>query len=246
MQSKMMKAVGFTAACLLACQSYTLANDKNDSRPNNSNPPAGQNAEYGTTNDAAARARVAGDMAPAASLMSRGTMSEKDFDTHFAMDASNTNMDEIAIAKVALQRASDPQVKQYAETLVRDHEQAEDQLKKLAQEKGWALPQQADPVGAAKVSEAEKKSGPEFDRYFVYGMAGDHVTAILCFRASEQLVTDPQLKQFAEQTLPTLQRHLHEAEDLANAGSAITAGAHLQGNAPITGNATPNGAGQNK
>lgn len=182
-----------------------------------------------TTADQQQNADQSSRMSRAASLTQRGNMSEKDFDGHFVMDAIQDNTAEIQMAKIAEQKTQDPQIKQFAQMLIQDHTQADQQLRQLAVQKGFAVPQQLNEVKTAKLAEAEKKSGPDFDRHFVFGQVADHVKDVLCYRNAAELASDPQLKQWIEQSIPVLHRHLHEARELAGGEDATTAGAHLHG-----------------
>jgi len=167
----------------------------------------------------------------AASLTSRGSMSEHDFDNHFVMHAIGDNTTEIQLAKIVAEKTQDPQVKQFAQMLVQDHTKAVTELRDLAQQKGFTIPAQTNELETAKIAMAEKSSGPDLDRHFVFGMVGGHVTNILAYRNADELATDPQLKQWIEQTVPVLREHLRMAKELAGGGpEETTAGAHLEGN----------------
>lgn len=57
-------------------------------------------------------------------------------------------------------------------------------------------------------------SGPAFDKAFAAQMVKDHAETIEKFENATANVNDPQLKQFATQTLPTLREHYRMAQDL--------------------------------
>jgi len=217
MKRKMMIVWAATAA--LSCSAWSMADDVNKSvtheQANQPHPQqvGDQSTPPGTAKD----------------LWTRGNMSERDFDGHFVQHAAEANLTEIQIGKVVEQKSQDPEIKQFAQKIVQDHEQANAQLKQIAQSKNFNWPAQLDEVGQSKVGMFEKLSGPNIDRAFVFGMVGDHATAVLWYRAGARLLTDPQLKQYAEQTLPTLHHHLREARNLAGGEEAETAGARLHG-----------------
>ncbi len=215
-------------AALVTCSAFTSADDKT-----NVDGTGKISAHLVDQNNPSAES--------AKSLMSRGDMSEKDFDAHFVMEAAEDNMTEIQIAKTAERKTQDSQVKEFAAMLVRDHEDSDRKLKAIAEKKGINWPAQLNEVGQAKVTACAKKSGPDFDRHFVYGMVGEHVKDVLWYRASAQLLQDPDLKQFAEQSLPTLREHLQHAEQLAGAGDAVPAGAHIHGSGSDQATPSPTG-----
>jgi len=45
-------------------------------------------------------------------------------------------------------------------------------------------------------------------------MAGDHIQAVSEFETASQKLSDPDLKNFATKTLPTLQKHSKMAQEL--------------------------------
>jgi putative membrane protein len=57
-------------------------------------------------------------------------------------------------------------------------------------------------------------SGENFDREFMRHMVSDHEKAVDLFRKEAQGGQDAQVKQFAQQTLPTLQDHLKQAQEV--------------------------------
>ena len=67
--------------------------------------------------------------------------------------------------------------------------------------------------------------GQEFDRAWLYGNVAGHTKAVLMFRDAAQECQNPQLKQYAQETLPTLRQHLEHAQKIAQFDEATTAGA---------------------
>jgi hypothetical protein len=79
-----------------------------------------------------------------------GASSLSSSDRNFIMKAAQGGMAEVELGQLASQRASDPQVKQFAERMVADHGKANDQLKQIASSKNVTLP--------TDVPAAEKRS----------------------------------------------------------------------------------------
>lgn len=57
-------------------------------------------------------------------------------------------------------------------------------------------------------------SGEQFDKAYADAMVKDHSENIRKFQDASENLSDPRLKQFAEQTLPVLQEHYHMAKNL--------------------------------
>ncbi len=150
-------------------------------------------------------------------------------DEHFVRHAAWAGMGEIAMSKVAVERAESNDIKQFAQHMIDDHTKANDQLAQIAQSKGLDVPKSLDPVDQAKLDMLQKvPSGREFDRAYIYGQVAMHIEVVLKFRDATQDLKDPQLRQFAVDTYPTLTMHLQEAEKLAGMnGDAVQAGARI-------------------
>src|SRR5262245_36571918 len=61
-------------------------------------------------------------------------------DAKFATDAANGGMTEVALSKLALQKATNAQVKDFAAMMVKDHSKANEELMTLAKSKNITLP----------------------------------------------------------------------------------------------------------
>ena len=146
-------------------------------------------------------------------------------------EASSDNLYEIQAGQFIEQRAQDPQVKQLAQKLIQDHQQAEQQLQQAAQQLGIQVSQQLSPVHQAKLQELEQKQGPALERTFVFGTVGGHETDILTAQWQAEHEQAPQLKQYAQQQIPVLEEHLRMARQVADqwVPQAHQAGEHMRG-----------------
>ncbi len=182
------------------------------------------------------------DPAPAASAAAdAATDTQRDsqhmsFDQKFVKHATESGMAEVAMAKLALERAQGDDVKAFARHMVEDHTKANEQLAQFAKDKGIEVPTQTDAVHQACMQMLQKASGRDFDRAYIYDQVADHVKAVLWFRDASQELKDQQLRQFAVATYPTLTQHLQEAERLAGMGNneAAPAAGHIRGSGSHT------------
>ena len=134
-------------------------------------------------------------------------------DKHFMNEAAQAGLAEVKLGKIAVDRASDAKVKQFAQMMVDDHSGANEKLMKIAANKNVSLPAECNAQQQATAKKLEKLSGAEFDRMYVDEMVKDHKKAIALFE-KEAASSDPELMAFAKDTLPTLRKHLQEAEAL--------------------------------
>jgi len=143
---------------------------------------------------------------------------------------SSMNEFEIQAGELAQQRAQDPQIKDYAQKIVQEHQQATDQIKQIAQAVGVDVSSnQLDDVHKAKLAELQKKQGEAFDKCYIFGQAGGHLTAVLGTQYAAQTAQNDQLKQFLMQLQPKLQQHLQQAMQISGAGSARMASERIPG-----------------
>jgi putative membrane protein len=131
----------------------------------------------------------------------------------FVKTAAQDGMTEVALGKLALSRSSNNDVKQFAQKMVQDHGQADQQLASLAQSKGLTVPSTLDAKHAAMVKALGAKSGAAFDSSYAEHMAKGHTKAVALFQAASKS-SDPDLAAFAQKTLPTLQEHKQLADNL--------------------------------
>jgi putative membrane protein len=143
-------------------------------------------------------------------------------DRSFIMDAAQGGMKEVEMGKLAQQHGQSDGVKQFGKRLEDDHSKANDQLKGVAQKLGVDVPATLDKKHQAMVDKMSKVKAENFDRTFAKDMVSDHEKDIKEFRKEADKGRNPEVKQFASQTMPTLEEHLKIARDLA--GSSKGAG----------------------
>jgi len=150
----------------------------------------------------AASLAVAADMAPQS----------------FVNDAATAGMAEVELGRVAAHKSSNAKVKQFAQMMVRDHSHADSQLKAIAKKEHVALPKAPTAEQQATVKDLKAKSGSAFDSAYASQMVQDHQKAVDLFQqASKDNSLSPELRSFAQKTLPTLQHHLEQAQKLNDA-----------------------------
>jgi putative membrane protein len=134
-------------------------------------------------------------------------------DQHFVMEAAKGGLAEVELGKLAKDKASSDQVKQFAQRMVDDHSKANDELKSIAQNKNITLPTNLDAKDKALQDRLSKLSGEQFDKMYMQHMLQDHRKDVAAFRTESKSGKDPDVKAFAAKTLPTLEEHLKQAQD---------------------------------
>lgn len=136
-------------------------------------------------------------------------------DRQFANMAAQANKGEIEVANLAQQKASNESVKQFAKLMIEDHTKAGEALKTWASHDSVNLPTSLSPDDSTLKSNLSSLTGSDFDKKYMQAQLEDHNKVIAGFEKEIQNGRNPQLKQFAEKTLPTLQDHIRVAEDVA-------------------------------
>jgi len=135
-------------------------------------------------------------------------------DSKFVSEAAMAGMAEVELSMLASQQASNDAVREYAQKVVQDHQQANEKLKTLASQKNINLPNEADRAHKREHDKLAKKTGADFDKDYIDAMIKDHKKVIKTFDDEAKNGKDADLKAFAEQTSPELQEHLAKAQQL--------------------------------
>jgi len=130
----------------------------------------------------------------------------------FVNKAANSDMFEIESSKLAQQKSQNNRVREFADMMIKDHTQASEKLKSAAQ--GLNVPSSPDQQHAQMVQQLQGANGPDFDRRYVQMQLSGHEDAVKLFDQYSQNGDKTELKQFAQQTLPTLREHLQHVQQL--------------------------------
>jgi putative membrane protein len=141
-------------------------------------------------------------------------------DTTFLTDAIQINLVEISVGDLAQKNGGSDDVKSFGKMLVDDHTASNTKATSLAQANGVTSPTEPKPEDKKKHDELAKLSGAEFDREFAKAMVKGHEEAISKFEAASK--GDDDIAKFAQETLPTLQKHLKTAQSLESRAQSET------------------------
>jgi len=133
-------------------------------------------------------------------------------DRKFIEEAAKGGMAEVQLGKLAAEKAENPQVKQFGQRMVDDHSKANSQLQQLASTKNVSLPQDIDRSTQREYDRLQKLSGTQFDREYMKHMVSDHKKDVKEFQKEAKSAKDPDVKNFAQTTLPTLEERLRQAQ----------------------------------
>jgi putative membrane protein len=132
----------------------------------------------------------------------------------FVQKAVKGNKMEAELAEMAKGKATNNDVENFAQMLERDHEQALEDLRRIA-DKGDIKIDEAPPVEKASMdSKLDAASGAAFDREYIVMMVEAHKKNIAGTEQMQPNATG-ELKEFIDKMLPVMREHLAKAEALA-------------------------------
>lgn len=136
-------------------------------------------------------------------------------DTTYVTKAAAAGMMEVQASQTAITRASNPDVRAFAQRMVKDHTAVGDELKTLAGKKGIAVPDALPADERAKVDKLGTLEGAQYDRAYAdeVGVKA-HKEAVALFDKASKNARDPDIKAFFAHNLPALREHLQMAEHL--------------------------------
>jgi putative membrane protein len=144
-----------------------------------------------------------------------GYAADKSPDASFYKNAAEGGMSEVELGNLAQEKGQSQAVKDFGQMMVHDHSAANDKLKGIASSKGIDLPTSSSVGQMATMGKLKVLSGNSFDKSYVKGMVQDHQEDIKEFEMEAQNGKDPEARQFAQSTLPTLKAHLSKIQAIA-------------------------------
>jgi putative membrane protein len=120
----------------------------------------------------------------------------------------------VKLGQLAQEKAQSPEVKKFAERMINDHTKANEQLKQVANQEHINFPTDVSSKHAQTYRTLEKLSGPEFDKAYARTMLQDHEKDVAEFKREAGSAQSGPVKQYAQETLPTLESHLQEAKQM--------------------------------
>lgn len=126
---------------------------------------------------------------------------------------------EINAGKIAENKATNEEVKEYARMMVDVHTQNLSELKELSKQEKLTAAKSSDSKSIQSKSNAGIKrlanaSSKEFDSDYIDAMVSDHSDALKSIDKSLSNVTNANLKIYLQKTLDAVKQHLEEAKNL--------------------------------
>ncbi|MGG6296194.1 DUF4142 domain-containing protein [Leptolyngbya sp. AN02str] len=137
-------------------------------------------------------------------------------DEEFVTLAYQGNNAEIQLSQLALERAENDEVQQFAEQMIRQHTQANELLTQYLEEQDIALP--AEPIDSLNQAIAEQLSqlsGPQFDQAYMRAQENAHLRSIALYRTQLDQGQEEGLRAYAARLLPGIENHYQIANEIS-------------------------------
>jgi putative membrane protein len=139
-------------------------------------------------------------------------------DKKFLKEAAEGNLVEINLAKLALEKSGDANVKKFAQKMIKDHEMLIVSMKPLNRKLGVKEPSGPPLTARAKYEELKLKSGISFDRAYVEAMVKDHNDDLKAFIDEENKTTNPEVKAAVAKGEAVVREHTEMIDGIARQG----------------------------
>jgi predicted outer membrane protein len=136
-------------------------------------------------------------------------------DKMFVLHAGMGNQFEIELAKAVQQKAQNAQVKQLAQHIADDHQKANEQLQRVAQQLSVRIPQTLPDEKREMIQILTSLPVDEMEKHFTTAMQADHASELIKYRACAQMSQNQAIKEYAQQQLPALSQHYDQSQQTA-------------------------------
>jgi len=154
-------------------------------------------------------------------------MAASPLDEQFVRNEAQGSLYELAFARLGEARATRPDVRAYATTLINDHEAYNGALRELAESKGIAVPSSIATNDQKRLDLLAGMRDAAFDTAFVREARRINGDVIRAFRGQASRTTDPDLRRFVTRFLAVEEKHDAAARRLAERAAASRSPANV-------------------
>ena len=135
-----------------------------------------------------------------------------DQDKTFLKGQQETNIAEVALGKVAIERATTETVRELARKLLADHQQVMELNRALSTKLGLPVPEQPSAEQQATGEKVKAQTGAAFDAAYVAAQVEGHSKSVS--KAQQEIASGshPDVKAFATDYAPKAKMHLEHAQ----------------------------------
>ena len=138
-------------------------------------------------------------------------------DENFMVRTSISNTAEVGTATLALNKATDPRVRSYAQHMIAEHSLAQTELKALGTAVGFPVKDTLDPAHQQIAAQLSALSGRAFDSAYIHVQVIDHEATLTNFENELDNGRHRDVLGYAEKYRPHIEQHLVRADSIATA-----------------------------
>jgi putative membrane protein len=127
--------------------------------------------------------------------------------SNFITSSIKANVGEIQLAQLGQDKATSPELKKLAATMVQQHTQMLNELRGMAPSKQASTDSSANDVTKAALQNLSSLQGKDFDAKWTEQMLQLHENAAEEFKTMQTTTTDTTVKQWLTKTLPIIEQH---------------------------------------
>ena len=137
-------------------------------------------------------------------------------DEQFVENASMSNMAEIELSEIAVTKATDTLVKAFAQKMIDEHTQAQNELEDIADDfRGIEWPNDLNERYEGIRDQLDSAStGYSFDTLYLGTQSRIHVEAQTTFQTATTNTTEARVRSYATKYLPAIEMHLEEVDSI--------------------------------
>jgi putative membrane protein len=137
-----------------------------------------------------------------------------DDDKKFLATAAQSDQNEIALSKVAADKATNPDVKAFAQKMIDEHMKMTESMKPFADSWGLTPPNGPDSDHQKDLDKLNGLSGGDFDKTYIDDMVTDHAKALRAFTSEAKDTKDAKFRGAVIKGKTAVAAHKNMAYDL--------------------------------
>jgi putative membrane protein len=134
----------------------------------------------------------------------------------FLVRASEADAAELKQSQLAVDKATDPAVRAFAQKMITDHTALEAKMKPFADKYSATPVTTPNPDHQAEIDKLNGLSGKAFDKEYIASMEKDHRAALILFDNERTTSKDKDLQSAAGDAYATVEMHIKMADKLAD------------------------------
>lgn len=146
-----------------------------------------------------------------------------DQDKTFLKGQQETNIAEVQLGKVAIERATTQTVRDLAQMLIAEHQKVMELNRALSTKLGLPVPEQPSAEQQAMGEKIKAQTGAAFDAAYVAAQVEGHTKSVSKAQQEVSSGSHPEVKAFATEYIPRAQRHLQHSQAAQAALNSETA-----------------------